>query len=84
MPVQSEPVVTTLERLRIDRGWTRLEVQRTTGLDRRTLQCLEQATTIDPRARTVHRLARLYEVEPSWLLGQIRRDRRTRSDREAA
>lgn len=76
--------VTTLERLRVDRGLSQRDVQRAAGLNRRTLKQLELAQTNDPRVGTIQRLARLYEVEPAWLLEQIRHDRHARTERDAA
>jgi transcriptional regulator with XRE-family HTH domain len=66
--------VTTLERLRLERGLSRLEVTRQVPINRKTLKRLEQGIG-EPRALTVQRLAQFYGVRVDWLLHEIRRDR---------
>ena len=66
--------VTTLERLRLERGLSRLQVQRGAPINRKTLKRLERGQG-EPRFQTVQRLAQFYDVRPDWLLREIRRDR---------
>jgi transcriptional regulator with XRE-family HTH domain len=66
--------VTTLERLRIERGLSRNEVARGAPLNRKTLKRLEVCSGEEPLARTIQKLADFYGVRPDWLLREIRRD----------
>jgi transcriptional regulator with XRE-family HTH domain len=68
------PTVTTLERLRLERGLSRLQVTREAPINRKTLKRREQGIG-EPRALTVQRLARFYDVRADWLLREMRRDR---------
>jgi transcriptional regulator with XRE-family HTH domain len=75
--------VTTLERLRLERGESRLQVTRGVPINRKTLKRLEQGIG-EPRALTVQRLAHYYDVRVDWLLHEIRRDRFVASHGRAA
>lgn len=69
------PRVSTLERLRLERGLSRLQVQHGVPLNRKTLWHLEQMEVVEPRALTIQKLARFYGVRPEWLMLEYRRDR---------
>jgi transcriptional regulator with XRE-family HTH domain len=66
--------VTTLERLRIERGLSRFQVARQAPVNRKTLKRLEDGVG-EPRAPTIQKLAEFYGVRPDWLLREFRRDR---------
>ena len=66
--------VTTLERLRIERGLSRNQVARQAPVNRKTLKRLEEGIG-EPRALTIHKLAIFYGVRPDWLLREFRADR---------
>lgn len=70
--------VSTLERLRLERGLSRLQVQKGVPINRKTLWHLEQGDVTAPRALTIQRLALFYDVRPDWLLREYRRDRHER------
>jgi transcriptional regulator with XRE-family HTH domain len=82
--VASSSTVSTLERLRLERGLSRLDVERAVPINRKTLWQLEICETPNPRAATIYRLAVFYNVRPEWLLAQYRHDRHERSFRDAA
>lgn len=65
--------VSTLERLRLERGLSRKQVQREVPINRRSLMRAEDATG-EPGFEVIRRLATFYDVRPDWLLGEIRRD----------
>jgi transcriptional regulator with XRE-family HTH domain len=67
-------VVTTLERLRIERGLSRYQVAGRVPVNRKTLKRLEEGVG-EPRAHTIQKLAVFYGVRPDWLLREFRRDR---------
>ena len=67
-------MVTTLERLRIERGLSRHQVARLAHVNRKTLKRLEEGVG-EPRAATIQKLAQFYGVRPDWLLTEFRRDR---------
>lgn len=75
--------ISTLERLRVERGFSRLQVQRGAPVNRKTLSRLE-AGIGEPRALTIKRLAVFYDVRPDWLLREYRRDRYERHYAQAA
>jgi transcriptional regulator with XRE-family HTH domain len=66
--------VSTLERLRLERGLSRLQVVREVPINRKTLKRLEDGIG-EPQAETVLKLATFYDVRVDWLLREIRRDR---------
>lgn len=67
-------LISTLERLRIERGLSRYQVSRGAPLNRKTLKRLEEGIG-EPRAPTIQKLADFYGVRPDWLLREFRRDR---------
>lgn len=78
-PQDADLVVSTLERLRLERGLSLNDVAKAVPIDRKTLSYLEDGDAVTPRAGTIMRLARFYGVRPDWLMIEYQRDRRRRN-----
>ncbi len=57
-----------ISKLREERGWTRAEVAKRTGISRSYVRALEIGSR-EPRAEVVGRFAEAYEVRSDYLLG---------------
>lgn len=65
--------LTTLEKLRLDKGVSRKRASVEVPVNRKTLKRLEEGVG-EPRTETVAKLASYYGVRPDWLLAQYRQD----------
>ena len=70
----AEPPITTLHRLRLEKGLSRYQVSHQAPVNRKTLKRLEEGIG-EPQAPTIKKLADFYGVRPDWLLREYRRDR---------
>lgn len=75
--------INCVERLRIDRGLSKTEVMRRSGLNRRTIWRIEQEL-YEPMSGTLFALADVYGIDAGDLLAMIRDELGTRRQRLAA
>lgn len=73
-PAGATPLAELLTRLRLEAGLSQYELAKRSGINRSTLLRIEAATTTNPDAETLNRLARAFAVEPELFYDAVWQD----------